>query len=64
MASEDDCFRVQCPYCGEELEIYLEADVRGTLVQDCEVCCQPWAVRVVRQRDGRHLDVRRADGSD
>ena len=28
-------FHVVCPYCGEELEIYLEPDVQGTLVMDC-----------------------------
>ena len=34
----DDQFSVCCPYCGEEVEIYLEPDVSGTFVQDCEVC--------------------------
>ena len=50
-----------CPYCGEEVEIYLEPDVRGTLVQDCEVCCNPWRVRVVRMGDERSVDVTRVD---
>jgi hypothetical protein len=27
-------FAVTCPYCGEQMEIYLEPDVYGTLVQD------------------------------
>ena len=35
-------FQVTCPYCGERVEIYLEPDVMGTLVMDCEVCCQPF----------------------
>lgn len=30
----DDTHLVVCPYCGEELEIYVEADVRGSYVQD------------------------------
>ena len=37
----DDHFFVTCPYCGEETEIYVEPDVRGSFVQDCEVCCNP-----------------------
>jgi Cysteine-rich CPXCG len=56
-------FQVTCPYCGEEVEIYLEPDVRGTLVQDCEVCCNPWLVRITRDGDDRWIDVRRDDGS-
>jgi hypothetical protein len=30
---------VQCPYCGERVEIAVEPDVWGSMVQDCEVCC-------------------------
>ena len=57
-------FRVTCPYCGEEVEVYVEPDVRGQFVQDCEVCCNPWLVRVVRQEGDRYLEVRRGDGSE
>ena len=57
-------FFVTCPYCGEEVEIYLEPDVTGTLVQDCEVCCQPWQVRVTHDGDGRYVDLTRGDGSE
>ena len=57
----DDVFSVDCPYCGETVEIYVEMDVQGTLVQDCEVCCQPWTVRVVREGDDRYVEVERAD---
>jgi hypothetical protein len=60
----DEEFLVTCPYCGEEVTIYLEPDVRGTLVQDCEVCCNPWRVRVSGSGEERSVDVRRADGSE
>ena len=60
----DDCFFVTCPYCGEEVEIYLEPDVAGSFVQDCEVCCHPWRVRVRGQDDERWIDVTKADGSE
>ena len=62
--AEDAQFSVTCPYCGEDVEIYVEPDVRGQFVQDCEVCCNPWLVRVVSGADGRFVDVKRADGSE
>jgi Cysteine-rich CPXCG len=61
----DPHFLVTCPYCGEEVEIYLEPEIRGALVQDCEVCCNPWQLRVSDEEDGeRYLEVTRADGSE
>ena len=59
----DDRFEVTCVYCGESSEVYLEPDVSGTLVIDCEVCCNPWRVRVVSEQGERRLEVDRADGS-
>ena len=39
---------VNCPYCGEAVVIAL--DTGGGLtqeyVEDCQVCCRPWRVRV------------------
>ncbi len=61
----DETQLVTCPYCGEEIELYVESDVRGSYVQDCEVCCNPWMVRVSREEDGAmYVDVSRADGSE
>ena len=57
-------FAVECPYCGEEVEIYLEPDVRGSFVQDCEVCCNPCTIRVVRDGQDRYVEVDKADGSE
>jgi hypothetical protein len=59
-----DEFIVTCPYCGEALEIQIEEDVRGTFVQDCEICCNPWLVRILRGPDGADVSVGRADGSE
>jgi hypothetical protein len=64
MDEVDDVFRVTCPYCGEEVEIYVEPDVRGSFVQDCEVCCNPWRVRVSHDEGDRYVSVGRADGSE
>lgn len=60
----DDQFLVICPYCGESVEIYVEPDVRGSFVQDCEVCCNPWRVRVTGRGESRRVNVERADGSE
>ena len=57
-------FLIACPYCGEQVEIYIEADVTGTFIQDCEVCCNPWRVQVSGREDDRDVDVARADGSE
>jgi hypothetical protein len=59
-----DEFVVTCPYCGEDSEIYVEPDVTGSFVQDCEVCCNPWRVRVSGDGDDRSVDVGCADGSE
>ena len=60
----DDEFAVQCPYCGEHANIYVEPDVQGTLVQDCEVCCNPWRVDVWWEDGQRYVSVTRGDGSE
>jgi Cysteine-rich CPXCG len=60
----NDRFDVTCPYCGEQVEIYVEPDVSGRLVQDCEVCCNPWIVRVVYEDGDRWVEVGRGDGSE
>ena len=57
-------FVVVCPYCGEDVEIHVELDVAGTLVQDCEACCNPWLLRVTGVGENRSVSVTRADGSD
>lgn len=60
----DEYFVVECPYCGETIEVYVEADVRGSFIQDCEVCCNPWRVAVHDEYGGRSVSVSRADGSE
>jgi hypothetical protein len=39
---------VVCPYCGEAVEIGLDAGggAAQEYVEDCAVCCQPWRVTV------------------
>lgn len=45
---------VYCPYCAEPVEVALDPG-GGPLqeyVEDCEVCCRPWLVRVEFDRRG------------
>ena len=49
----DDEVPVQCPYCGEWQSIVLDPESIGEMVQDCEVCCEPWQMTVRRGRDGK-----------
>jgi hypothetical protein len=52
---------VQCPYCFEWVELWLEPDLEGSLVMDCEVCCNPWQVEVRHDDDGSpSVEVSRA----
>jgi hypothetical protein len=60
----DDLFVVTCPYCGEDVEVLVEPDVRGSLVQDCEVCCNPWLLRIAGEDEDRTVTATRADGSE
>lgn len=55
---------ITCPYCGESVEVQLEPDIQGELVQDCEVCCNPWTLRISGRDEERRVDVSRADGSE
>lgn len=45
---------VACPCCGEAVEIALDPGSGNAqdYVEDCQVCCQPWRVRLRYHRDG------------
>ncbi len=52
LAIVQDVAEVQCPYCFEMLEIYVDPDTVGSYVEDCAVCCRPWQVSVHRDPRG------------
>lgn len=53
MQYEED-YEFECPYCGEGLSVHIDrtAGRRQSFTQDCEVCCQPIAIKLVLDSDG------------
>ncbi len=39
---------VSCPYCGETVELFVDpgSGSEQDYIEDCEVCCNPWAISV------------------
>ena len=57
-----DTVTVQCPWCFESVEIWIDPATRGRMVRDCEVCCRPWDMYVTRDGEGGvRVDVRRSN---
>lgn len=56
MHHTDSAF-VQCPYCGEEIEVVVDGSVEHQqYVEDCSVCCRPIVLTVIAE-DGEVLSV-------
>ncbi len=55
--------RINCPYCGESLEITVDASVgQQEYIEDCQVCCKPIQFRIRVGADGKaSLDARSED---
>lgn len=45
---------VSCPYCAAPVELLIDPGGGPVqdYVEDCEVCCQPWSVRLTIAPDG------------
>lgn len=61
--------QVQCPYCGESLEVAIDCSVsRQEYIEDCQVCCQPMTLTVTvaaRLNDhGHDVTVEARSGDD
>lgn len=56
--------QVQCPYCGETLQILIDSSA-GSMdyIEDCQVCCQPieFRLQVNLETGGFELFQRRDD---
>ena len=49
----DDTSLVNCPYCLEEVDLYIDPQTQGSFVEDCSVCCRPWQVYASRDEHGQ-----------
>ena len=57
-----DSQSIQCPHCGECLEITLDvSEGNAEYITDCEVCCRPMTV-TVQVEDGEIADVQVQSG--
>ena len=56
----EDTVAVRCPYCRERVELYVDPDSQGQLVEDCAVCCRPWLVTIERVAGRLRVQVTRA----
>jgi len=46
-------YRIDCPYCGEPIELLLDDSVADQCyIEDCAVCCRPIALAVAFDADG------------
>lgn len=44
---------VDCPYCGENIDVLLDESEAGqAYIEDCQVCCRPIVFAVTTQADG------------
>lgn len=62
MPHADTAF-VQCPYCGEDIEIVVDGSVdHQQYVEDCSVCCRPIVFTVFAEGgEVTRVDVRSED---
>ena len=41
-----DVVVVVCPWCGESCDLWIDSELEGSTIQDCEICCRPWQLHV------------------
>lgn len=61
--AEEESIEIQCPYCGEWIELELDLSTpEQAYIEDCQVCCRPVDVRLSGQTDGAvHVTIARDD---
>lgn len=54
--------RIQCPYCGEQIEILIDTSVESqAYIEDCSVCCRPIELSVDIDNGDSSVIARRDD---
>lgn len=50
---------VECPYCGEWIELLLDLSAGSqSYVEDCQVCCRPIQIDLICDSDGELAELR------
>jgi hypothetical protein len=53
---------IQCPYCGENLEIQVDcSEGSQSYIEDCQVCCCAIEMRLTVGLDDWHIEAMRDD---
>ena len=48
-----DGYLIGCPYCGEEIELLIDASAgEQDYIEDCQVCCKPINVSIKLDSEG------------
>ncbi|MCZ6566026.1 MAG: CPXCG motif-containing cysteine-rich protein [Gammaproteobacteria bacterium] len=49
---------IECPYCGEGLEILLDYSAGNhAYIEDCQVCCSPIEITVEMDATGEQIAI-------
>ncbi|MDD1796085.1 CPXCG motif-containing cysteine-rich protein [Enterovibrio makurazakiensis] len=44
---------IDCPYCGESIEVLIDSEDSGQqYIEDCQVCCRPITFFIQQENDG------------
>jgi len=53
---------IQCPYCGESIEIIIDESIaQQSYIEDCSVCCRPIELSVSVAAEEILVDAKRDD---
>lgn len=56
-------YMLDCPYCGESIEVLVDGSAGDQhYIEDCQVCCRPIVITVTLDDEGRlQVDARGED---
>ena len=49
--------KTYCPHCGERIELVVDPSADQEYIEDCQVCCNPFEVRVVNDANGTSTEI-------
>ena len=49
--------KTYCPHCGERIELVVDPSADQEYIEDCQVCCSPFEVRVVSDANGMSVEI-------